>query len=131
MTTWRDHRIMGLSPGEFVWLVPIALVALVYEVLAATQVIEADVLTRAYRANASRWMFWPLGWGVLMGHLQGPTFPVGTGFAGRWGIVALVAIGCAVLYRDFAIGGRYPSEWVFPLFLFGVIFGAALWVGRP
>ena len=132
MSTWRDHRILGLTPGEFVWLIPVALVALVYEVLAALQIIEGDVLTRAYRANTSRWMIWPVGVGVLMGHLNGPAWTgAGTGIAGRSGIVALIALGLGILYRDLVIRGRYPQAWVPWLFAAGVVLGALLWVGRP
>lgn len=131
MSTWRDHRILGQTPGTFTLLVA-GVGLLAYEVYAVFSNGHADVITRAWRAHTSRWMFLPVGMGVLMGHLNGPTITgVGSGLAGRWSPVALIVLGVVVLARDFFIGTRFPAHWVFPLFILGLFLGLALWVGRP
>jgi hypothetical protein len=130
VSSWRDHRILGLTRGEATWLI-IGIAALAYEMWAvATR--EGDVLTRAYRANCPRWAFWPVGIGVLMGHLHGPAIPgIGSGAGGRWSLAALIVVGVGILARDLFLRTRYPAEWVLPLFVLGVILGASIWVGRP
>jgi len=126
MNDWRAHRIIGLTLGEFTWLLT-GVLLLAYE-LWAVAFREGDVLTRAYRANCPRWMLWPVGVGVLMGHLHGPTWG---GIIGRWSPILFILVGVAVLARDLFIGDRYPAAWVPVLFAAGVVLGAVSWVGRP
>lgn len=130
MSDWRQNRILGLTYGEFTWLAA-GLALLIYEVWAVITR-DGDVLTRAYRAHTSRWMFLPLGFGVLAGHLHGPTIRnVGAGLLGHWSPAILIVLGVAVLARDFLIGSRFPVVWVFPLFVLGVALGVTQWIGRP
>jgi hypothetical protein len=124
----RWSRILGLTPGEFSWLVcGVALLA--YELVAAANGRDGlDVLTRAWRANALRWTIWPVSLGILAGHLNGPVF---AGFAGRYSPLLFIAVMAGALARDLFIRTPLPVEARLPLFLVGLVVGVVSWVGRP
>lgn len=117
------HRILGLTYGEFMWML-VGVMLLVYELWAvATR--GGDVLTRALRANAPRWTAVPVGLGILMGHLTGP----------RWSPPPLVwivpfTVLAIALCRDLLVGTRVAYYVVTALFLAGYVLGN-LWAGRP
>ncbi len=122
-TAWR--RIVGLTYGEFAWLtVGIALLA--YE-LWAVFTRDGDVLTRAWRANALRWIVLPLGSGVLMGHLNGPSLP----YLSRWQVLGFIALLAWGLYHGAFVRTPVVDDARFPLFLLGVVVGVVTWSGRP
>ena len=122
MTRWP--RLLGLTYGELVWL-SVALVLLTYELWAvATR--GGDVLTRAMRANAPRWTLWPVGIGIICGHLFGPKFS-----APSWAPWLFIAVAVAALARDLFIRDPVPPIALFGIFLLAVAHGAVSWVGAP
>jgi len=122
MTRWP--RILGLTPGELTWLV-VGILLLGYELWAiATR--DGDVLTRAMRANTSRWLVWPVGIGILMGHLFGPTMPAPRWLPIVWGVAL-----AAVVARDLIVRTPIPTIATFGIFLVSVMLGATTWIGRP
>lgn len=119
--TWR--RVLGLTYGELTWIAA-GLYLLAYELWAvATR--GGDVLTRALRANAPRWTLWPIGIGILMGHLFGPRWAAPAG--APWVFVVVLA---AALARDLLVRTPVPAVAVPWLFLAAVALGAATWPGR-
>lgn len=116
-------RILGLTPGELTWLV-VAVALLSYELWAvATR--GGDVLTRAMRANLTRWTAIPVGWGILTAHLFGPVWAA---FPYAW-VIPFAVLGGFVA-RDVLIGGRVDVIAMMPLALLGLVLGV-FWVGRP
>jgi hypothetical protein len=125
VSDWRQNRILGLTYGEFTWLA-CGVVLLVYELWAvATR--DGDVLTRAWRANAMRWIVLPVGLGILSGHLNGPSLP----YFARWSPAIFAAVLAAALTYGIFIRTPLPDVYRMPLFLFGFVVGVLTWSGRP
>ncbi len=118
-------KAFGLSTGEWIWLgTGIALLA--YEFVAVFG--PGDVLTRAYRANTTRWTSIPVGVGILMGHLHGTVYG---GFAGKWSPILFILVEALALARDVFIGTRVEPEMILPLFVAGLGVGLLAWIGSP
>lgn len=124
--TWRENRVLGLTYGELTWFVVGLLILLPYEIWAALTG-DGDVLTRAWRANALRWIMLPFGSGILMGHLNGPALPYWWRFS--WTIWA--ALFALSVVWGLAVRTPVHEEYRFPLFILGVAVGAITWAGRP
>ena len=123
--TWREHRILGLTPGEFTWIVT-GVLLFAYEMWAVSSD-DADVLTRAWRAHALRWIVVPIGSGILMGHLNGPSLP----YFARWSpAVFAVTLALALAY-GLLVRTPMPEAYRAPLFALGFVVGVLCWSGRP
>jgi hypothetical protein len=124
VSDWRTNRILGLTYGEFTWLA-VGLVLLVYE-LWAVFTRDGDVLTRAWRAHAMRWIVLPVGSGILMGHLNGPSLP----YFAKWS-PAIFALTLAAALAFGLAGRSMPEAYRAPLFALGFVVGVLTWSGRP
>lgn len=122
--SWK--RWLGLTYGEAFWL-GAAAALLVYELVVVLLRPEGlDVLTRAYRASAPRWTVWPVGVGILMGHLHGPTIS-----PPRWTVAIFILLAGAALGRDLVVKEPISPMAIFGIFLVSVAIGASTWAGRP
>lgn len=123
--TWRDHRIWGLTPGDFAWILAGTLL-LAYELWAVASN-DVDVLTRSWRAHALRWIVVPIGSGILMGHLNGPSLP----YFARWSPAIFAATLAAALAYGLFVRTPLPEAYRTPLFGLGFVVGVLTWSGRP
>jgi hypothetical protein len=125
VSDWRTSRILGLTYGEATWLVA-GVFLLAYELWAvATR--DGDVLTRAWRANALRWIVLPIGSGILMGHLNGPSVP----YFARWSPALFAVLVAAALGYGIWIRTPVPDAYRPALFGLGFVVGVICWSGRP
>jgi hypothetical protein len=117
--------VLNLTPGQLTWL-SVGAVLLAYEVWAVFSP-AGDVLTRAWRADALRWIIIPVGSGFLMGHLNGPSLP----YLSKW--TPALGFGTLGLALAYGLLTRTPLPDVYraPLFLFGFALGVLTWSGRP
>lgn len=125
MSNWRENRILGLTYGEFTWLA-VGFVLLAYE-LWAVFTRDGDVLTRAWRAHAMRWIVLPVGSGILMGHLNGPSLP----YFARWSPAIFAVTTAAALAYGIWVRTPLPESYRAPLFALGFVVGVLSWSGRP
>ncbi len=125
MSDWLKNRILGLTYGEFTWLA-CGLALLAYE-LWAVFTRDGDVLTRAWRAHALRWIVIPLGSGVLMGHLNGPSLS----YFASWSPVIFVVLLAAALAFGIFVHTPLADAYRAPIFGLGFVVGVLCWSGRP
>jgi hypothetical protein len=120
--------VLGLRPQEFAWLAAGAALLAFELIVIGFHPRGADVLTQAWRANALRWIIIPLGSGVLLGHLNGPSFNV---IPGRWAPAVFIVVCALALAHGLFIRTPAPEAARMPMFLVGFIIGAVSWRGSP
>ncbi len=88
---------------------------------------DGDVLTRAWRAHAMRWIVVPVGSGILMGHLNGPSLE----YFAWWSPIVFIALVVAALAYGLFVQTPMPEPYRAPLFALGFAVGILCWSGRP